>query len=219
MGIAYSPKIVTDGLVLCLDAANPRSYPGTGTTWTYLSGNGNNGTLVNGVGYTSDNKGSLVFDGVNDYINMGASNTWAIGTDGTIEQWVYPTDSKGNDRLWSVINNSSSLDAYLNGTGYNVYMHGATVGTTTPLIKDAWNHLVASYIGGTVQLYINGIAGVMTGSPVFNITNTGTLYIGRFISAGYEISGSISGTKLYNRGLSAEEVQQNFNATRGRYGI
>ena len=64
--------IVTDGLVLCLDAANPKSYPGSGTTWTDLSGNGNNGTLVNGVGYNSDNGGSLSFDGVNDYVSKSS---------------------------------------------------------------------------------------------------------------------------------------------------
>ena len=64
MALAHSPKIVTDGLVLCLDAGNPKSYPGSGTTWTDLSGQGNNGTLVNGVGYVGTNGGSLSFDGV-----------------------------------------------------------------------------------------------------------------------------------------------------------
>ena len=67
MALSHSPSIVTNGLVLCLDAANSKSYPGSGTTWTDLSGRGNNGTLVNGVGYNSGNLGSLVFDGVDDY--------------------------------------------------------------------------------------------------------------------------------------------------------
>ena len=62
MALAHSPKIVTDGLVLCLDAANPKSYPGSGTTWTDLSGNGNNGTLVNGASYNSVNNGVFVLD-------------------------------------------------------------------------------------------------------------------------------------------------------------
>ena len=68
MGIAYNPRTITDGLVLCLDAGNSKSYPGSGTTWTDLSGNGNNGSLLNGTGYSSDNLGVLVLDGVNDYI-------------------------------------------------------------------------------------------------------------------------------------------------------
>jgi len=66
VALSHSPKIVTDGLVLCLDAGNPKSYPGSGTTWTDLSGNSNNGTLVNGVGYNGSNLGSLSFDGVDD---------------------------------------------------------------------------------------------------------------------------------------------------------
>ena len=71
MGVFAGPEIVEDGLVLALDAGNTKSYPGSGTTWTDLSGNGNNGSLVNGVGYNSGNLGSLSFDGVNDYVNFG----------------------------------------------------------------------------------------------------------------------------------------------------
>ena len=70
MGLAHSPRIVTDGLVLCVDAASKRSYPGTGTTWTDLKG-GNNGTLTNGPTFSSANGGSVVFDGTNDYTNFG----------------------------------------------------------------------------------------------------------------------------------------------------
>ena len=71
MGLSHSPNIVTDVLVLCLDAANRRSYPGSGNSWLDLSGNGNNGTLTNGPTYSSANGGSLVFDGVDDYVNCG----------------------------------------------------------------------------------------------------------------------------------------------------
>ena len=65
MGLSHSPRIVTDGLVFCLDAANIRSYPGTGTTWTDLKG-GNEGTLTNGPTFSSDNAGSISTDGSND---------------------------------------------------------------------------------------------------------------------------------------------------------
>ena len=71
MSIHYSPTTVTSGLVLCLDAGNAKSYPGSGTVWTDLSGNGNTGTLINGPTYNSANGGSIVFDGVNDYANIG----------------------------------------------------------------------------------------------------------------------------------------------------
>ena len=90
MGLAHSPRIVTDGLVLCLDAGNTKSYPGSGTTWTDLSGNGNTGTLTNGVGYSGDNLGSLSFDGVNDFTSTITGEDFNFGTgDFTIECWVY----------------------------------------------------------------------------------------------------------------------------------
>ena len=73
MSLNHSPKIVTDGLVLCLDAASRKSYPGSGTTWFDRSGNGNNGTLTNGPTFSSDNGGSIVFDGTNDYVNCGTT--------------------------------------------------------------------------------------------------------------------------------------------------
>ena len=82
MALSHSPRIVTDGLVLCLDASDPQSYSGSGNTWSDRSGNGSNGTLTNGPTFDSDNKGSLVFDGVNDYINFGnpssASNCYFL---------------------------------------------------------------------------------------------------------------------------------------------
>jgi len=85
MGTSYNANIVTDSLVLCLDAANPRSYPGSGTTWYDLSGNGHNGTLVNGVGFNSGERGSMIFDGTNDYIDYG--NFLDDPTDFTVVAW------------------------------------------------------------------------------------------------------------------------------------
>ena len=70
MAFSFSPRIVTDGLVLYLDAANQRSYPGSGTTWSDISRGGNNGTLVNGPTFDPGNGGSIVFDGVDDYVSI-----------------------------------------------------------------------------------------------------------------------------------------------------
>ena len=100
MALAHSPRIVTDGLALCLDAGNTKSYSGSGTTWNDLSGNGNTGTLTNGPTYSSDNGGSIFFDGTNDYVslvdNLGDPQQF------TIEFWAYPTqlnfDSNNNYR-------------------------------------------------------------------------------------------------------------------------
>jgi hypothetical protein len=92
MGAFAGPDGVESSLVLALDAANPKSYPGSGTTWTDLSGNGNNGTLVNGVGYVGTNGGALSFDGSNDYVEFGGTAryfTSYITQQITIETWVY----------------------------------------------------------------------------------------------------------------------------------
>ena len=75
MALSHSPKIVTDGLVLCLDAGDGKSYSGSGTTWYDRSGNGNNGILVNGPTFDSNNRGAIVFDGVNDHVSIPNSSS------------------------------------------------------------------------------------------------------------------------------------------------
>jgi hypothetical protein len=220
MALAHSPKIVTNGLVWGVDAANQKSYPGSGTTWTDLSGNGNTGTLVNGVGYSSDNLGSLVFDGVDDYATVPSNSGWAFGLNGAVEQWVYVTGSDGNNRFWCVNNNNTSLDAFLNGTGYTLGFHGGVVSTTSNIPQNSWVQLVVSYTSGTIKVYFNAIEQPITGTTTgYNITNSGILYIARYITAPYELTGKIAAMKIYNRALSAQEIQQNFNALRGRFGI
>ena len=98
MGIAYNTSIVRDGLVLHLDAANRKSYPGTGTVWTDLSGKGNHGTLMNGVGYSEYNKGSLVFDKIDDYI-IGNINTFVNPTPYTSITWANSTNTISEQHL------------------------------------------------------------------------------------------------------------------------
>ena len=81
MAFNFSPKIVTNGLVLALDAANTKSYPGSGTVWSDLTPNGNNGALTNGPTFNSANGGSIVFDGTNDYLQGVSTNyKWATST-------------------------------------------------------------------------------------------------------------------------------------------
>ena len=86
MATDYNPSIVTDGLVLCVDAANTKSYPGSGTTWTDISSKGNNGTLTNGPTFSSGNGGAIVFDGTNDYVDFG-SQVANLSTS-TISFWI-----------------------------------------------------------------------------------------------------------------------------------
>lgn len=221
MALIHSPRLVTNGLTLALDAANVRSYPGTGTSWFDLSGFGNTGTLINGPTYNSNNSGSLVFDGVNDFATIPGNSSFAFGGNGTVEMWVYITGNNGvNNRFWSVNNNSSSLDAYLNGSSYNIGLHGGVVLTTTTIPQNSWVQFLVTYTSGTIRVYFNrteqSLTGVTTG---YNINNSGLMHIARFTEASYEIEGRISNFKIYNRALTASEITQNYNATKGRYGL
>jgi len=217
-------NIVTNGLVLNLDAANPRSYPQpyNGTTWTDLSGNGNNGTLVNGPTYSSANGGALVFDGVDDYVTAPSSSNWALGTNGAVSAWVYFTGSiTANHRLWCVNNNLFSLDVYLGGGGI-IGLHGAQVSTTSIFPMNQWVHVMTTYNNGNLAVYFNGVNQPLTGvTSSYNITNSSSLFIGQYSGGGsYTWRGRISNLNIYqNKPFNPSEVLQNFNATRARFGI
>ena len=207
----FTPLVNTNGsAVLGLsDLSGNRNF---GTTF---------GTTANGPTYSSANGGYIYFDGTDEYATVPSNSGWAFGENGTVEQWVYVAgNSGGNDRFWSVDNNSSSLDAYLNGASYNIGFHGGVVLTTTTISQNTWVHFVVTYTSGTIKVYFNtveqGLSGTTTG---YNITNNGTLYIGNFPAAAVELNGRISSMKIYNRALTAAEVSQNFNALRGRYGL
>ena len=102
MSLSHSPLIVRDGLVLCLDAANPRSYPKSGTTWSDLAG-ANNGTLTNGPTFDADDKGSIVFDGTDDRVDVSNLNSSLFTTGATIFAFLklanYP-QNQSKTGLW-----------------------------------------------------------------------------------------------------------------------
>jgi hypothetical protein len=215
---------VTSGLVLNLDAANTNSYPGIGITWTDVSGNGKNGTLINGPTYSSVNGGSIVFDGVDDYVNCGAVN-FTSGTSITVEVWVKPNSSQNAlaDILdydhgaggFVIQQDGASLNQY-----YFAYYNGASYDITLPITlnSNSFNHLVFVKSGTSTIGYLNSVNTIQyTGS--LNIICTGLSFaLGRFIQgAGREFKGNISNTKIYNRALTATEVLQNYNAHRNRY--
>ena len=171
-----------------------------------------------------DKQSSFDFDGTDDYINLGDDSRRDFGANGTIETIFNPHSSTGNNRIWCIDNNSSNLDAYLNGSGYNVYMHGGAVGTTTPLVQNQYNHLVVVYNAGTISIYVNGNAGTMAGTTTgYNISNNSSnnsnLYLGAYRNLGYNLNGEMSIFKIYNQPLTADEVKQNFNAYRKRFNL
>mgnify|MGYP001250305820 CR=1 FL=1 len=231
MATKYNPRIVTDGLVLCLDAGNTKSYPGSGTTWTDMVG-ANNGTLSNGPTFSSDNGGSMVFDGTNDHVDFASSNDFKFGTgDFTISYWLEfdvlgsldsPLDMRGSS--WTNTGYSDFIDSNKWQTWYkspsypsaadNWYTSSAT------LVTDKWYNFVVSRDSGTVKFYINN---VLDGSVTFNNDMVGDgLVIGWNVSSqsGRAFDGKFSSMLVYKgKALSATEVAQNYNSLKGRFGL
>jgi len=237
MGISYNPSIVTNGLVLCLDAGNAKSYPGSGTTWTDLSGRGNNGTLVNGPTYSSSNGGYLSFDGVDDYVSVNISNFFtSYSQQITMESWVYvPTSATWTNGSYGNIFGRGNFDGSHglvrtttdNQVGFYCrqiqtvsFAEVQSLGTIT---RDTWYQLVGVWTGSGTQLYINGVLVDSDSGSLGDTENNVSFEIGRNIafsgSNGNYFSGNQTGCKIYNKALTASEIQQNFNATRGRFGI
>ena len=230
MGLSHNPKIVTDGLVLCLDAANPKSYPGSGTTWSDLSKNGNNGTLINGLSYSGDNNGSLTFDGSSDYVSVPFSSSYTVNNDHTIMIWV-KSDSiltTANNNRVTPFKNSSGVSSWNPGLWY----HGGTIrGHTTGKYTDLswtqdtnWHMMGQIYYQSTntLKIILDGV--IYDGTSTTNYTPqsdaTNTLYLGNPITTStVYFSGNFSSFQAYNRALTESEIKQNFAATRGRYGI
>lgn len=209
-------RIVTDGLVLNLDAGYRASYNGTGDTWFDVSGNGNNGTLVNGVGYTADNGGALTFDGVNDYATI-TNNSLPTG-DYTINCWV-KTPSVIPVTQYDVIISTSQyfwylaiyLDKFTIDNNDGTFRFGSTLSAST------WYNVTVTRSGSTDTAYINGVSqGTNTNSAALS----GNWEIGRYAySPSHYWNSNIALVSIYNKALSTQEVQQNFNLLKGRYGL
>jgi hypothetical protein len=209
--------IVQSGLVLNLDAGVSSSYPGSGTTWTDLSGNGNNGTLVNGVGYSGNNGGSLSFDGVDDYVSLPSINT---NSNFTLNFWTKrssnasPTLFSGNAQTGYLhIRNSHLNIALVKSYIAELGNFGSSTATTLNLIY----HITITKSGTTFSAYVNGdFKNTLTVTETFTTTGP-SLGINYLNNEPY--TGNIYQFSAYNRALTPQEIQQNFNAYRRRFGI
>jgi len=223
----HSPRIVTDGLVLVLDAANTKSYPGVGTVWKDLSGNGNDGTLINGPTFDSGNLGSIEFDGVNDSINLSPSNTVDINTL-TWSGWFNGVYS--SQRAFFFIGNAvgQAISPYKIFIGVIVqsgqnrlrinYNNVATVNLGN-LIDNTTYNLSITYNGTTTTMYVNGISIGSSTAMSGNLNSKTYAYIGSTAQSSEFFSGRIAQTLIYNRALTPEEILQNYNATKSRYNL
>jgi hypothetical protein len=230
MALSHSPSIVMNGLVLALDAANTKSYPGSGTTWTDLSGNGNNGTLVNGPSYSSANGGSIIFDGVDDYIINSSTTSIPTGNSSrTIQFWVYPkADTNvfiqlgtggGGNQIYSVQFYNTSGTRYLFSDGINGGNNLTISGSQLPTLN-TWNHITFGNSGQNWFYYVNAVSQASgTWSTTINTIGQKVIIGKRDDVVANTTNGNISQVSVYNRALSATEVLQNFNALKSRYGL
>jgi len=225
MGYFYSPKVVTDGLVLYLDAANTKSYPGSGTTWTDLSGRGNNGTLQNSPTYDANNLGSFSLDGVDDRILISCNNS-TIRTFNSTTQFIIklPVYSGGQRCILSyrtgagllyIGKSSNGIFCFYNQLSTRSFTVGNIASNATVICTvtcDATNNLLSTYINGT-------LAGSASRTGWVSTYHT-SLYLGWDAGGTNEyMLGNFYQFSHYNRVLTAQEIQQNYNATKGRYGL
>ena len=234
------PNIVTDGLVLHLDAGNTKSYPGSGTTWFDKSGNENNGTLANGPEFSSANGGSIVFDGSNDYVilpdlvnirlvdvtfsfTFKLNNTTSDGdllnkgnhsTDAPLLIWFDKIVGGGSNIGRT---NCISVLLYDGTNGFHWISTGSdTININTLYVLD----VVIKPSTNELLLYLNG---VLSNSNIKNyngIQNSSNNFIlGAAGNGGRNLSGNIYSYKSYNISLTSQEVLQNYNATKSRFNL
>ena len=221
--ISGGPNIVVDGLVLSLDAANTKSYPGTGTVWSDLSRNGNNGTLTNGPTFNAGNGGNIVFDGVNDFISILGSTSI---TTATLLIWVYRDGAQPNyagifySRGFQA--NGMSFFSTTNNLSYTWNSSSSTFTFSSNLNVPnlQWSMCAVSISATNAILYVGSSSGLL--SATNNVSNSSTIVNGlRIASDNFwsPFKGSVSNAMFYNRALSPTEILQNFNATKGRFGL
>ena len=218
------PKIVTNGLVLCLHAADRKSYPGSGTSWLDLSGNNNTGTLTNGPTFNSGNGGNIVFDGSNDIV------TTSYKQSSTVFTWsVWFKTNVLSDGVYRNIMSIPSPNYILvllnfNSANFGFWTSDSLGGeslSTPTLSTGVWYNIVFVREGNSIT---NGYKAYVN-SRFYGSANTGTwsstdvLSIGGRTDVSQYFNGNVSNILIYNRILSAVEILQNFNAQRGRFNI
>jgi hypothetical protein len=226
MGTSYNPRIVTDGLVLCLDAANKRSYPGSGSTWTDLTANKYNGALTNGPTFNSANGGSLIFDGTDDLCRttlpaseldldctvMVTCSVAAVGSEASTANRAFTLDRSSASTKWTIgTRRETTLFQFAGGGGDD---------TTTSYFSYSLNEIFQAAVvvsGSGHRLYKNGnlkSSGSLTGdSNSFSSAAVGC----RIIANDRYWNGKIFNVTAYNRQLTDAEIRQNYLATKGRF--
>ena len=236
MAFRYSPKIVTDGLIFAVDAANKKSYPGSGTTITDIGGRENTGTLTNGPTFASGDGGSIAFDDTNDYITFGNTSTlnFEWNDPHSIEVWlkrsnsgssyiVGKNESSGNYRGTEFTFSGADAVQYLlrntNSASNRIFSR-----TTYTYNDGLWHQFVVTYDGSGnasgIGIYadtVSDVNAIDNGNITGGITSTAKAVIGARNGSANYFGGNIASVKYYNKVLSASEITQNYEAQKSRY--
>ena len=232
-----APPIVTNGLVLALDAANQKSFVSGSTLWNDLSGNNYNGTLLSGSTYSSEKGGNIVFDGNDDVVNGNINGSIFTGSF-TQSSWIYKLNA--NQQWQGVFSNSTTV----NNTYLMTFGNGSvaapynSVGTNQVGASEAgifldigthinkWLNIIITKTGSTLNIYCykDGILLQNSGTINWNggnFSTTSNYLLGKHWLAGYvpSLQGNIANTLLYNRVLSTSEIQQNYNGQKSRFNL
>ena len=234
MGLKHHPRVVTNGLMVYLDAANSRSYSGSGLTANALIG-GIDGTLVNGIGFSNQNNGSFFFDGSDDYLRLptnffnpdsGSPFTVSIwfktGTSGMIfgqENGATPgTGSGWVPAIYVDTNGKLRTSCFYGGNSLQSI-------STISVNDNMWHQITVTFESSSQKSYLDGILFDTISKTHQSYSATYYYYLGSGKNTGWPnagnmtLSGNISNFIFYNRALTAQEVLQNYNATKKRYGL
>ena len=221
-------NIVTNGLIFLSDAGYIPSYPRFGTTWSDLSGNNNNGALTNGPTYSSDDGGSIVFDGINDYITILPNSVFNLTTAISFDFWFKSTrtvdsyiSTKKEDSFYICVGPTgqipNKMSFYLNGTS------GGWLQSNTDVSTGNWTHISLTWDGSTSKIYVNGVLDISESRVGTLSTGNNVITLGTRLNASNNIVGTLLGNlasfSIYNRTLSASEALQNYNAQKSRFGL
>lgn len=225
----FANTIVTSGLVCYLDAGNKNSYSGSGTTWTDLSGYNNNGTLINGVGFTTDGGGGLTLDGGSQYISVPQGNfnlcsviyVAKLNPSPNSRNTIFAQYYSGTGPQFEIGNTGSIRSGFRQNSAStpenDAPTNGNAVSTSTFFHVAVTHNTSASSI---IKHYVNGnIIGQGTNSTQTDVNGAGAINIGRNPDAGLYFKGSVHIVMVYNRVLNNAEILANYYAIKSRFGI
>lgn len=223
MAFNYSPKIVTNGLVLYLDAANTKSFVSGSTRWNDISRSGISGTLVNGPTFSNTNGGNIVFDGVDDYgtlssnLVLNGSFTWVINCKSNVMSAAQnrQTYLAGTGNWFEQSDNDTLFVVNTNELSFNLEL------PTGLLPQNTWyNIAVTRKTDNTFDFYYNGVKQTLRGGGTTPVSASYNISIVGAISGGGRYwNGNMSQILIYNRALTSDEILQNYNATKSRFGL